>query len=170
MIAVLRSIFCLLLLGAWSISFSQSIKADASLLDKPDGAKVGSIKAGSSVTVVKRQGFWAQLQSANGAGWVKLTQLTFGGVSGVAALDTGRAGSGNIVSTSAARGLSSKDLLSGRPDSAAVAAMDAWTPELASVEKFVAEGGVTSVNLTFALRVPTAANTSRKNAPASSND
>jgi hypothetical protein len=74
------------------------------------------------------------------------------------------------VSTSAARGLSSKDLLSGRPDAAAVSAIDAWMPEQASVERFITEGGAAAVNLTSMLKVPTSASSSRKSEAAKSNE
>jgi hypothetical protein len=101
---------------------------------------------------LKRQGFWAQIQSASGTGWVELSELSFGGVSGVANLSTGRTGAGNVVSTSAARGLSAKDLLNGRPDPAAVSRIDAWVPDSSNLEKFVADGGAVPVNLASGLR------------------
>ncbi len=165
-----RNLLCLLLLGICSLSFSQLLKADATLLDKPEGTKVGAVKAGTAVSVVKRQGLWAQLQTANGTGWVRLGLLSFGGASGVVALDTGRAGTGNVVSTSAARGLSSKDLLSGRPNTGAVLAMDNWIPDPGTVEKFASEGGVTTVNLTSPLRAPPPASSSRKSEAARPNE
>jgi hypothetical protein len=132
--------------------------------------KVGAVKVGTQISVVKRQGLWAQLQTANGTGWVRLGLLSFGGVSGVVALDTGRAGKGNVVSTSAARGLSSKDLLSGRPNTGAVSAMDNWIPDPGTVEKFASEGGVTTVNLTSSLRAPPVASSSRKSEAAKPNE
>jgi hypothetical protein len=136
-----------------SFSFSQSLKSDAALFNQPGGAKVGIIKSSVSINVMKRWGFWAQIQSVGGNGWARLSDLSFVGISAVTNLATGRTGSDNVVSTSAARGLSAKDLLNGRPDSAAVSRMDAWVSGSSVLEKFISDGGAVSVDLTSGLRV-----------------
>jgi hypothetical protein len=149
---------------------AQTINGDGALVDKPDGAKVAALKAGTPASVLKRQGFWVQVQAASKTGWVRLNQLGFGGASGIVALDTGRAAAGNIVSTSVARGLTAKDLLNGKPDLGAVARMDAWVPNSASVDKFSADGGVAPVNLTVTLKVIPAAKAARKSSQADSDE
>ena len=155
---------------SYSLSFSQSLKADAALFDQPGGAKVGTIKSSASISVLKRQGLWAQIQSGGRNGWVGLSDLSFGGASGVANLSTGRTGSGNVVSTSAARGLSAKELLNGRPDSAAVSRMDAWVPDPSRLEKFVADGGAVSVDLASGLRPSSVSKPASKSEPGRTNE
>jgi len=149
---------------------AQTIRGDGALLDKPDGAKIAALKSGTPASVLKRQGFWVQVQAASKTGWVRLNQLGFGVASGIVALDTGRAAAGNIVSTSVARGLTAKDLLNGKPDLDAVARIDAWVPNSASVDKFSADGGVAPVNLTVTLKVIPAAKAARKSSQADSDE
>jgi hypothetical protein len=142
------------LLSICSISHAQTVKSDAVLLDKPDGMKLSLVSANSNIRILKRHGFWAQIEATSKTGWIRLNQLTFGGVSGVTALDTGRSGAGNIVSTSVARGLSAKDLINGKADNSAVSKIESWSPNPASIDKFCSEGGVTPVNLSISLKTP----------------
>jgi hypothetical protein len=156
--------------ASFELCAAQTIKGDGALVDKPDGAKVASLKTGTPATVLKRQGFWVQVQAAGKAGWVRLSQIGFGGANGIVALDTGRSASGNIVSTSVARGLSAKDILNGKPDLAAVARMDAWVPNSTSVDKFLVDGGVETVNVTVSLKAVTSAKAVRKSSQADSDE
>ncbi len=139
-------------------------------MDKPDGAKIAALKSGTPARVLKRQGFWVHVQAASKTGWVRLNQLGFGGAGGIVALDTGRAAAGNIVSTSVARGLTAKDLLNGKPDLGAVARMDAWVSNSASVDKFSADGGVAPINLTMKLKAIPAAKAAYKSSQADADE
>ena len=107
---------CLLLM-CFAVN-AQTLREDASLSDKAEGAPGATkLKAGSSVKVLKRQGFWVEVDAGGKNGWLKASQLNFtGATGGPTAIDTGRLGTGNIVATSAARGLSAKDLVSGKPN------------------------------------------------------
>ncbi len=149
-----RTLFFILYAFVPFTTVAQTVKSDAVLLDKPEGAKVGLIKGNENVSILKRQGFWAQVQTSSKSGWVKLNQLNLGGVSGLVALNTGRAGTGNIVSTSIARGLSAKDLLAGKPDASAVGRIDSWVPDPSAVDAFGSDAGLMSISLSVALKVP----------------
>jgi hypothetical protein len=142
-----------LLCGAIS---AQTIREEAVLLDKPDG-KPGNVKlsAGSSVKTLKRQGFWVEVDAAGKVGWLKVSQINFAGATGGStAIDTGRLGTGNIVATSAARGLSAKDLVSGQPNFSEANKLDALTAQPAAVQSFLAAGAVVAINQKIQLTAP----------------
>jgi len=105
----------------------------------------GSVKAGATVDIVQRKGFWAQVKSGAQTGWLKLSRLSLGsGVSGneIAALASGRTGSNNVVSASGGRGLDASDFERATPDSAAVAALTRTAASEAAAEKFARSGGL----------------------------
>jgi len=158
--------FCIALglLFLVGISGAQSLREEAVLLDKPDG-KPGSVKlvAGSPVKTLKRQGFWVEVDSAGKTGWLKVSQINFAGATGGAtAIDTGRLGTGNIVATSAARGLSAKDLVSGQPDFNEVNKLDALTAPPQMVQSFLIAGGLVALTEKIQLNVPRPAPTAPK--------
>jgi len=123
---------------------AQTLREDASLSDKAEGPPGATkLKAGSSVKVLKRQGFWVEVDAGGKNGWLKASQLNFtGATGGPTAIDTGRLGTGNIVATSAARGLSAKDLVSGKPNFEEVKKLDGLSFDPAGIDGFVALGGV----------------------------
>jgi hypothetical protein len=101
----------------------------------------GTVKAGVVVDIVTRKGFWAQVRGGGATGWLKLSRLDLGsGGAGteIAALASGRTGSGNVVSASGGRGLDAADLTSATPDTAAVAALSGASESTAA--QFAAAG------------------------------
>ena len=101
----------------------------------------GNVKAGALVDIVARRGFWAQVRGGSGAGWLKLSRLSLdsgGGAAQIAALASGRTGTGNVVSASGGRGLDAADLASATPDNAAVAALSGASESAAA--QFAAAG------------------------------
>src|SRR5471030_202591 len=102
----------------------------------------GSVKAGAVVDLVARKGFWAQVRGP-ATGWLKLSRLSLdsgGSGNDIAALASGRTGSGNVVSASGGRGLDASELASAKPDSAAVAALSRTAASEAAAGKFAASG------------------------------
>lgn len=136
---------------------AQTLKENAGLFDKPDGAKTAEAKAGTPLKISKRQGFWVEVDAGGKKGWVKLGQVNMASNSGGAvALDTGRTGKGNIVATSAARGLSAKDLLQGKPDPQAVVKLESYVLDATVVPGFRSEGGINPLTEKIALTAPPA--------------
>jgi hypothetical protein len=155
--------FSLQIVALWLVGnvslpvLGQTLKVEATLMDKPDGAKVATGKAGTSVKIKRRQGFWAEVEMGDKLGWVQLGNLSLAGASGGSmALDTGRAGSGNIVSTSSARGLSAKDLVNGKPDGRSVAKLDGFIVDAGAIGKFRMEGSIAVLPEKVALATPAA--------------
>jgi len=106
---------------------------------------MGSVKAGASVDIVQRKGFWARVKSGPQTGWLKLSRLSLGGgVSGneIAALASGRTGSNNVVSASGGRGLDAADFERATPDSAAVAALSRTAASESAATQFARSGGL----------------------------
>jgi len=101
----------------------------------------GAVKAGASVDIVARKGFWAKVAGGAQTGWLKLNRLSLdSGGSGneIAALASGRTGSNNVVSASGGRGLDAADFVRATPDAAAVSALSAASE--AAAEKFARSG------------------------------
>lgn len=137
-------------------TYAQSVREEATLFDKPEG-KSGSVKlaAGTSVKTLKRQGFWVEVDAAGKTGWLKVSQINFAGAaSGATAIDTGRLGTGNIVATSAARGLSAKDLVSGQPDFNEASKLEMLTANPSTVQVFMTVGNVVAINQKIQLTAP----------------
>ena len=127
-----------------ALAHAQTLREDASLSDKAEGSPgANKIKAGTSLKVLKRQGFWVEVDVGGKKGWLKASQLNFtGATGGPTAIDTGRLGTGNIVATSAARGLSAKDLVNGKPNFEEVKKLDTLSFDPVGIEGFVTSGGV----------------------------
>jgi hypothetical protein len=139
-----------------SVLSAQTVREEAVLLDKPDG-KPGNVKLspGIQVKTLKRQGFWVEVDAAGKVGWLKVSQINFAGATGGStAIDTGRLGTGNIVATSAARGLSAKDLVSGQPNFNEANKLEALTAQPAAVQAFLAAGAVVAINQKIQLSAP----------------
>ncbi|MSQ48562.1 MAG: hypothetical protein EXR78_09320 [Deltaproteobacteria bacterium] len=136
-------------------AWGQTLREEVALFDKPDGKPAATkLKAGSPVKTLKRQGFWVEVDTEGKVGWLKVSQIKFAGATGGStAIDTGRLGTGNIVASSAARGLSAKDLLSGAPKPEEVAKMAAFAPTPAALLTFQAQGGIKPVEQKISLRV-----------------
>lgn len=134
---------------------AQTLREEAALFDKPDGAAQGAkFKAATPLKVLKRQGFWVEVDAGGKTGWLKVSSVSFAGAAGPVAIDTGRLGTGNIVATSAARGLSAKDLLEGTPNYDEAARLEALALDASGVTAFRSQGGVQPVANVAALAAP----------------
>lgn len=119
---------------------------DTELKDKPfiDAKTLKTLPSKTAVTIVDRSGGWYQVMSSGQEGWVRLlhvsSQPTAASASSkeeleaAAKLVTGRAGSGNIVSTTGIRGLSEEQLRKARPNPAELQRLESYgvTPDKAS--------------------------------------
>ena len=135
---------------------AQTVREEAVLFDKAEG-KPGALKlsAGSAVKALRRQGFWVEVDATGKVGWLKVSQINFAGATGGAtAIDTGRLGTGNIVATSAARGLLAKDLVSGQPNFNEAGKLDALTTDAPTVQSFLVAGAVVASAEKFQLSAP----------------
>jgi hypothetical protein len=85
----------------------------------------GMVRTGTVVTLLERRGFWVKIQTVSAHGWLKLSQISLSSDAtgrDIAALATGRTGTGNVVSASGGRGLDNgEDIAKATPNPAAVA-------------------------------------------------
>lgn len=121
------------------IALSQQVKNDTPLVssDQPGAISVGTVKSGVSAKVLERRGFWVKIDAGGLTGWIKISSLQFGnGGTSKITLDTGRMTTGNIVSTSAARGMTKGEFLESTPDESALALLKSDVPAADAVVKF----------------------------------
>ena len=151
----------LLLLGLVSFSaFAQTLTAATDLKESQsaDSKTLKNLPANTPVKLVKREGFWVEVEAAGAKGWVKLSTVNMGAQSpGLNPMDTGRSGKGNIVSTSAARGLSAKDLTLAKPDPAQFTELQKLAVSGADADKFAKFGGLSTRQIALLAASPTSA-------------
>lgn len=140
------------------IAFSQQVKKDTPVVssDQPGATSVGTVKSGVSAKVLERRGFWVKIEAGGLTGWIKISSLQFGiGGGSKIALDTGRMTTGNIVSTSAARGMTKGEFLESTPNESALALLENNVPAADAVGKFSEIGRLVPKKIA-ALAVPAA--------------
>lgn len=116
----LKSYFCILVFCFSPINiFADSLKSEQDLKETPSikGNVVGKAAKGN-VEVIDKKGFWVKVKNDSIEGWTKLNNVEISKDSNfsLSSLNTGREGSGNIVSTSGVRGLDGEDITSAQPD------------------------------------------------------
>jgi hypothetical protein len=132
-----------------------------------DSKVIKSIPAGTALKLSKREGFWVEVEAGGTKGWVKLSDVTMGQgpAGGLGVLDTGRAGKSNVVSTSAARGLSAKELVAATPDLNEFENLKKLSVTSQDAEQFSKEGGLAtrSMPLLASAGAPTQGKAKKKN-------
>ena len=151
---------CLLMpMAAAAQDSGQALKAD-SLVAEPyaDAKKVGAIAKGEPVSILKRSGGWYQIKAPKGQGWVRMLSIRRGQAAktdaakeagGVAALSTGRAGTGQIVSTTGVRGLSEEELKAAKFDEEELKKAEANAASKADAQAFAAKGKLTARSFAY---------------------
>ncbi len=125
---------------------AQTLNKAADLKASPvaDAKTIKSLISGTAVKLAKREGFWVEVDAGGVKGWLKLSDITMGSgaTGGIGALDMGRTGKGNIVSTSAARGLSAKELVAAKPDVQEFESLKTLGVSAQEAEQFAQAGGL----------------------------
>lgn len=113
---------------------------------QPDAKVVQKLADKAAVKVLKRQGFWVEVEASGAKGWLKVSEISLGsgatGATGLGGLDTGRTGKGNIVSTTAARGLTAKELVAAKPDPQQVTQLKGLAVSASAADAFAKAGGL----------------------------
>ncbi|MBM3393054.1 MAG: SH3 domain-containing protein [Betaproteobacteria bacterium] len=111
--------------SAWAQDSGTAVKPDDIKAEPFKDAKtVGAVKKGEVVSILKKQGGWMQIKAGAVSGWVRVLSVRKGSggpgaaaeIAGVAGVATGRAGTGQVVSTTGVRGLSADELKNARYD------------------------------------------------------
>lgn len=116
-----------------------------------DAASLAVLAAGDAVEIRHRKGGWYKVSSAATVGWVRMldisrTQSTADrlDLAAVAALASGRAGTGQIVSTTGIRGLGEEALKLARFDAAGLATLETFTVRPGALKRFARNGKLTA--------------------------
>lgn len=113
-----------------------------------DAKVTGSFTRGESLQILKKQGAWLQVKTKKNTGWVRLLSVKRGSTStanqtsGVLAAASGRAGTGQVVSTTGIRGLSEQELKAAKFNESEVKTLESYTSSADQGRKFAVAGGL----------------------------
>jgi uncharacterized protein YgiM (DUF1202 family) len=114
-----------------------------------DAKKAGTLKKGAQVQITKRTSGWYQIKAGAQQGWVRMLSVRRGEpgkanvaqeVGGVAGIATGRAGTGQVVSTTGVRGLSEEELKDAKYDAAQLAKARSFVASPDEARRFAEQG------------------------------
>lgn len=115
-----------------------------------DAKSSGSVKRGDALTIIKKQGAWLQVKTSKSTGWLKLLAVkrassTSTSTASVLNQNSGRAGTGQIVSTTGIRGLSEEELKAATFNESEINLMESYTTSSVDAEKFAKSGALKTV-------------------------
>jgi hypothetical protein len=141
-------LFTLFIAGAAQAAESGTTVKTDSVRSAPfsDAKIITTLPAATRVEILKKDGGWYQIKSAQGSGWIRMLSLRRGDVkaaagpmSGLAGLASGRAGTGKIVATTGIRGLNEEELKAAHYDEKQIALLESSTSSRAEAQKFAAK-------------------------------
>lgn len=134
----------------------QQVVLESGVLSKADDMKVEpfrdaksikSLAAGEKLEIVSRQGGWYKVNIGKASGWVHMLSVRKGDAkkgadtaSGLLALSSGRAGTGNVVATTGVRGLNEEELKAAKFDEAELLRAEANASSKADAAQFAKQG------------------------------
>ena len=125
-----------------------ALKNDSMRFEPFSDAKVtGSFTRGEGLEIIKKQGAWLQVKTKKSTGWVRLLSVKRGAsssasnqTSGVLAAASGRAGTGQVVSTTGIRGLSEQELKAAKFNETEVKTLESYTLSAEQGKQFATAG------------------------------
>lgn len=130
-----------------------ALKYDTMRIEPFADAKVtGSFNRGESLEILNKKGAWLQVKTKKSKGWVRLLSIKRGSsgtssqTAGVLAVASGRAGTGQVISTTGIRGLSAEDLKAAKFNETEVKTMEGYTQSAHQGKQFASAGGLKSVS------------------------
>jgi uncharacterized protein YgiM (DUF1202 family) len=130
-----------------------ALKSDSMRFEPFADAKVtGAINKGDNLEILKKKGAWLQVKSKSKTGWVRLLSVKRGGsstnnqVGGVLAAASGRAGTGQVVSTTGIRGLSAEELKAAKFNESEVKTLEGFTQSAEQGRRFANAGNLKTIS------------------------
>lgn len=130
-----------------------ALKNDSMRAEPFADAKVsGAFNRGDSLEILNKKGAWLQVKSKSGTGWVRLLSVKRGAssssnqVGGVLAAASGRAGTGQVVSTTGIRGLSAEELKAAKFNESEVKSLESYTQSAEQGRQFANAGNLKTVS------------------------
>jgi len=150
---ILSSLVPLLYAGVSAAAEKGSALKNDSLRSEPfaDAKVTGSFARGDNLEIIKKQGAWLQVKSAKSSGWVRLLSVKRGAATtsnqaaGVLAVASGRAGTGQVVSTTGVRGLSEQELKAAKFNEDEVKTLESYTLSADKGRAFAKAGKLNSI-------------------------
>lgn len=146
LVRILVWLIALALLSGMRV-YAATVRTDVTLLNQPTqrSVAVATVPKGGQIEIMSRNGLWSEVCYEDACGWLRITVISRGSgtattKTSLAALKTGREGSGNAVSSTGVRGLDAEAIKLDQPDYEALVALKRWqvTPDQAI--KFAEEG------------------------------
>jgi hypothetical protein len=118
-----------------------------------DAKTVGTISKNENLGIISKKGAWLQIKTKKSAGWVRLLSVKRGASSGsgssVADIASGRAGTGQVVSTTGIRGLSAEDLKAAKFNEDEMKKMESHTLSAGDGQSFASAGGLSASKMAY---------------------
>lgn len=146
---VISCLGLLLASGACAGETGSALKSDTLRAEPYSDAKsAGSLNRGDKVDILEKKGAWLKVKARQSTGWVRLLSIKRGEASksndaaGLLSVASGRAGTGQVVSTTGVRGLSEEELKSAKFNEEEVKKMEANSISANAAKQFAAVGGL----------------------------
>jgi hypothetical protein len=116
-----------------------------------DAQSVGNVARGAPVTILKRASGWYQVKAGKSQGWVRMLSIRRGEATkmdvtkeagDLARLSSGRAGTGQIVSTTGVRGLGEEELRTAKFNAAQLKKVQSFAVGQGDAQAFAAKGNL----------------------------
>jgi uncharacterized protein YraI len=158
-LCILFSLWLAAAASAYAADSGVALKGDVIRAEPfKDADSIGDLKKGESVQIMSKKGGWLQIKAAGGEGWVRMLSVKRGAgggsnaageIGGIAAMSTGRAGTGQITSATGVRGLSEEDLKAAKYDAAELARAEGNAVSAAVAGQFANAGKLVTQNVAF---------------------
>lgn len=136
-----------------------AVKADE-LKAEPfrDAKTIGKLTTGDKVEILKKDGGWLQVKSAQGSGWVRMLSIRRGAarktsagseIAGLAGLASGRAGTGRVIATTGIRGLNEEELKAAKYNEPELKLAESYITSNVEAKKFASKGKLTARKLDY---------------------
>lgn len=147
---------CVLAKTGLAAETGSAIKADVIKAEPFRDAKtVAALAAGSKVTIVKREGGWILISEPK-KGWVRMLSIRRGSTSpagtktsSILDLASGRAGTGNVVSSTGIRGLNEEELKKAEFNGKEVELAESFTVNKNEADGFAAKAGLKARSVAY---------------------
>jgi hypothetical protein len=140
-------------ISVFSAETGSALKND-SLRAEPfaDAKLAGSFVRGESLQILNKQGAWLQVKTKKNTGWVRLLSVKRGvttassQTSGVLTVASGRAGTGQVVSTTGVRGLSEQELKAAKFSESEIKMLESYTLNAEQGQQFASAGNLKTIS------------------------
>lgn len=133
-----------------------ALKADTLRAEPFSDAKtLSAITKGESVDILSKKGAWLQVKTKKNTGWVRLFSVKRGTsnnnnqIKGVIDVASGRAGTGQVISTTGVRGLSAEELKAAKFNEDEIKKLESYTLSSDDGQRFATAGDLKAVKFAY---------------------